>query len=61
MMNRNRTLKGSHPLAQERRMRDRKLSGGPGIKGNIQPMIPARAKSKPVIIRSNATVLPYGV
>jgi hypothetical protein len=61
MMIRKRTLKGSHPFAQERTIRDKKLRGGPGIKGRIQPTIPARDKNNPVIISSSVTVLPYGV
>jgi hypothetical protein len=45
-------LNGSQPLAYESIINDKKLSGGPGISGKMQPRSPMRATTNPRMIKA---------
>jgi hypothetical protein len=51
-------LNGSQLLAKERRIRAKKLRGGPGMMGKIHPTRPMSAKSRPRMINAIAKVKP---
>jgi hypothetical protein len=45
-------LKGSQPLAYESIINDKKLSGGPGMSGKMQPRSPISATTSPRMIKT---------
>jgi hypothetical protein len=51
-------LNGSQFLAKERRIRAKKLRGGPGMMGKIHPTRPISAQRIPRIINAIAKVTP---
>jgi hypothetical protein len=51
-------LNGSQFFAKERRIRAKKLSGGPGMRGKIHPTRPINAQRIPRIINAIAKVTP---
>jgi len=58
MIMRNAALNGSQPLAQDTRTSARKLNGGPGITGRMEPAMPAVAARIPRIIRAVVKAVP---
>jgi len=54
----NAALNGSQSLAKEIRMSARKLKGGPGMTGRMEPSIPNIAARRPRIISADVKAIP---